>query len=124
MRELAKPFQFNRKFVTLSTALCFPRKMREQVCDKVLCAQFFSKTYPRKMREPVCETFLLIIVLCNFLQNLSLMDLFKACKCIHSTSSFPGKPKWPKKVHFLKFSNPLFGLNYVPMVIAHVPKVY
>ena len=33
-------------------------------------------------------------------------------------------PKWPKKVYFSKFSNPLFGLNYVPMTIAQVPKVY
>ena len=30
----------------------------------------------------------------------------------------------PKKVHFLKFSNPLFGPNHVSMTIAHVPKVY
>ena len=29
-----------------------------------------------------------------------------------------------KNVHFPKFSNPLFGLNYAPMAIAHVPKVY
>ena len=46
-----------------------------------------------------------------------------------SSSGFPRirRISWLKMaqmVHFLKFSNPLFGLNYVPMAIAHLPKVY
>ena len=44
-------------------------------------------------------------------------------------SGFPGisrisLPKMAQKGAFFEIFKPLFGLNYVPMVIAHVPKVY
>ena len=32
--------------------------------------------------------------------------------------------KWPKMSIFLRFSNPLYGVNYVIILIAYVPKVY
>ena len=47
----------------------------------------------------------------------------------HAGQPADGRPlhydlKSPKNVHFLKISNPLLGFSCVPMVIAHVPKVY